>query len=45
MFAKHMLHAGFLLGRFQTLKTEVIRSYETSVHFWCYIPENDNIQS
>jgi hypothetical protein len=28
----HLLHAGFLLGRFSAMKMEVIRYSETSVH-------------
>jgi hypothetical protein len=42
----HLLHAGFLLDWFSTLKTEVILSSETSVRIWTsrsYIPEDGNI--
>jgi hypothetical protein len=31
-FPGHLIHADFLLGWFSTLKTDVIRSPETSVH-------------
>jgi hypothetical protein len=30
--AKHLLHTGFLLGWYSTLKMEVISSSETSLH-------------
>jgi hypothetical protein len=41
--ASHMLHAGFLLGRFSTLTLEMMCSSETSVHIWTagsYIPKD-----
>jgi hypothetical protein len=43
----YLLHSGFLLGRFSTLKMEVIRSSETPVHMqttrrYTSIPENGN---
>jgi hypothetical protein len=44
----NLLNAGFLLGWFSTLKMEVIRSSETSVHIRItrrYIPENGNIHN
>jgi hypothetical protein len=43
----YMLHAGFLLGWISTVKMEVIRSSETSVHMpnsRRYIKENGNFQ-
>jgi hypothetical protein len=43
--ARHLLHADLLLGWFSTLKMEVIRCFETSVHIRttrrCDIPEDD----
>jgi hypothetical protein len=42
----HLLHAGFLLSSFSTLKMEVIRSSETLVHIWTsrrYIQQDGNI--
>jgi hypothetical protein len=42
----HVLHAGFLLRWFSTLKMELIDSSETSVHIRTtrsYIPEDGNI--
>jgi hypothetical protein len=42
----HLLEAGFLLGRFSTLKMEVICSSETSVHIRTprlYIPKYGKI--
>jgi hypothetical protein len=44
--ASHLLHAGFLFGWYSTLKMEVIRSYETSIHIrttWSYISEDVSI--
>jgi CRISPR/Cas system-associated protein endoribonuclease Cas2 len=44
--ARHLLFAGFLLGRFSVLKMEVISFYETSAHVQIsrrYIPEDGNI--
>jgi hypothetical protein len=41
----HFTRAGFLLDWFSILKTEVIRSSETSLHIrntWRYIPEDGN---
>jgi hypothetical protein len=32
----HLLHAGFLLGRFSNSKNEVIRSSETSIYIGHY---------
>jgi hypothetical protein len=42
-----LAHAGFSLADFSTLKIEVIRSSETSVHTRstrCHIPEEDILQ-
>jgi hypothetical protein len=39
---------GFFFSSFSTLKMEVIRSSEMSVHIWttwCYIPEDDNFRN
>jgi hypothetical protein len=44
----HLLHSGFLLGWVSTLKMELIRSSETSVHIRTtrrYIPEGGNIHT
>jgi hypothetical protein len=38
-----LLQAGFLLGWFSTLKTELILSSETSVHIRRYVSEDGNI--
>jgi hypothetical protein len=46
ILSSHMLHAGFLLGCFSTLKMEVIYYSEASIHIRTarhYVPEDDNI--
>jgi hypothetical protein len=44
--SSHLLQAGSFFGGFSTLKMEVMRSSETSVHVWttgCYISQDGNI--
>jgi hypothetical protein len=46
--SRHLIHAGFLLGWFSTLKIEVIHSSKTFVHIWStwhFIPEDGNIHN
>jgi hypothetical protein len=45
-WVRHLIHAVVFLGRFSTLKKEVLRSSETSFHkltTWSYIPEDGNM--